>query len=307
MRLMMADMDAIKTRLQQRFAAERQARTERLEREDRERKVQEAAHRKAQKEACSRQVEASVQTEGDIAQQQMQVSQRNECPSKIGNDVGTAVAAPLPAGGGGTGFADMVPNKAKPAGLSLYDLVKTTEFDLSRKIPSPVHRTDPPEVLPMRSSNKRERLSPQRQQFHDEPGLVHDWNGGVSQLSVLQDSIVGDSDCDDDDGYSTQRQDASINAAHSYLQPSEGEQSLPPSPQYDNENLSSVSNSLVSCDAGKRSAVSPDLIQRRDHKFNAAALLSTGKRPPASITNDDDGKTDEQREMEAIQCLLFGR
>ncbi|POM78596.1 Hypothetical protein PHPALM_3852 [Phytophthora palmivora] len=301
MHRMMADMDAIKLRLQQRFATERQVRAERLAREGREREVQEAARRKAQENAHSRQVEASVQTEGDIAQQQMEVSQRNVCPPHLADSAGTGGSgtATLPAVDGGQGVVEAVPNKVKPAGLSLYDLVKTTGFDLSPKIPSPAHQADPPEILPMRSSHKHEQVSPfnhERQQS----GEGRDWNCGGAQLSIDQDSVVGD--VSDDVGYITPRQTTSMNSARSYQQLSEGDQSFQPSSYHDDENVSSVSNSLISSDDDNRSAVVPDLTQRQDHKFNAAALLNTSKRSLPSTTNyKDDSKTDEQREMEAIQ------
>lgn len=312
MRRMMSDMDAIKARLRQRFAAERQARLERLEREDREREVQDAACRKAEEETRRRQVEASVQTEPIVTQQQTNVSQQSACPPHLADGtVATAISATgataaLPAVDGDTGFADAAPNKPKPAGLRLYDLVKASGFGLSRRAPSPVRQADPPKVLPTRFSSEHVRVSPaRRQQFYDEErqdsAAERDWSGGDSRL---EDSVVGDGG-DDYSGRRASHLSASSNPARSNLQRSTHEHSLPPSHHYD-ENSASVSNSLVSSDAGKQSAVFSDLIQRHDHKFNAAALLNTGKRPQSSTAKDDD-KTDEQREMEAIQNLLFGR
>ncbi|KAG7391336.1 hypothetical protein PHYPSEUDO_005285 [Phytophthora pseudosyringae] len=319
MHRMMADMDAIKTRLQQRFAAERQARAERLARDDREREVQDAARRKAEEEASGRQVEASVQTETDptASRQQVHLPQQSVCPPHVVDDAAAAAtgASALPAVDGGTGFADSAakaaPNKAKPAGLSLYDLVKVSGLELTRKARSPVRRADRPEELPTRPSNEHERVPPEQhqRQLHGEqqdPGVEQVWCGGDSLLAHDQDSVVGGGhDGSDNDSYGSSRQSSSLNSMRSHPRQPKGEQSLSPSRHYD-ENWASVSNSLVSSDAGNRSAVFPDLIQRRDHTFNAAALLSTGKRPPPTTNNGDESKTDEQRETEAIRCLLFG-
>ncbi|KAF1789836.1 hypothetical protein GQ600_17591 [Phytophthora cactorum] len=254
MRRMMGDMDTIKARLQHRLSAERQARIERLAREDREREEQDAALRKADEE---RQVEVAVQTEPIVSQQQMNVSQQNV--------------------GEGTGFPDGAPNKAKPAGLTLYDLVKSPGFGLSLNAPSPVRRADSPEAIRIRSSNER--------------ALYFSGSSNSTSTNKIQRFVAR----------------SSLNSPRSNPGQSKGKQLLPPSRHYD-ENSASVSNSLVSSDAGNRSAVSPDLSQQRDHKFNAAALLSTGKHPSPSTTNDNEvDKTDEQREMEAIQFLLFRR
>ncbi|KAG2765101.1 hypothetical protein PC129_g5561 [Phytophthora cactorum] len=311
MRRMMGDMDTIKARLLHRLSAERQARIERLAREVREREEQDAALRKADEE---RQVEVAVQTEPIVSQQQMNVSQQNVCsPHLAAADVAAdAAAAALPEVGEGTGFPDGAPNKAKPAGLTLYDLVKPPGFGLSLNAPSPVRRADSPEAIRIRSSNERASLFQRQQQLHvdqQNPGAERTWSGRDSRLAHDEDSVVGEHDGDDSvcDDYSASWQDSSLNSPRSNPGQSKGEQLLPPSRHYD-ENSASVSNSLVSSDAGNRSAVSPDLSQQRDHKFNAAALLSTGKHPSPSTTNDNEvDKTDEQREMEAIQFLLFRR
>ncbi|KAL4109046.1 hypothetical protein PRIC1_000752 [Phytophthora ramorum] len=297
---MMADMDTIKARLQQRLAAERQARQQRLEREDRERVVQDAARPRAKGEACCRQEEAGVQMETKISQQQMNVSQQSLCPPHLACGASGTDAA-LSAVDGGAGFTNAAPKQNKPAGLSLYDLVKASGVGLSRKeLLSPVRQVDPP-AIPTRYSN--DRVSPARQhQVHNDPSTLDEKKvlaGENSQLSHEQGSIVrGDSDSD----HSYAHDAAGYNPARGHPALSKTE----PSRHYD-ENSASVSNSLVSSDAGNRSAVFPDLIRQRDHKFNAAALLSTGKRAQSAINTSDDDKTDEQREMEAIRCLLFGR
>ncbi|GMF25679.1 unnamed protein product [Phytophthora lilii] len=305
MRRMAADMDAIKARLQQRFAAERQARLERAAREDRERDEQQEARRRAER---GRQAEVAVQTDTAVVQQQTNVSQRDLCPPNLADGAGAALSAV----DGGTGYADVAPNKPKPAGLSLYDLVKASGFGLSRKAPSPVRQPDPPTVLPTSSSDAHEQESPEQQQQQQQQEqhrtfvAEQDWGGSDSRrLSHDHDSVVGD----DANDYSIRRsrRDASFRSTPRHSQQPMVDKTSPRAHYYD-ENSGSVSNSLVSSDAGNRSAVFPDQGQRRDHKFNAAALLGTLKSQNTTFpapANDD--KTDDQREMEAIQCLLFGQ
>ncbi|EGZ23696.1 hypothetical protein PHYSODRAFT_295998 [Phytophthora sojae] len=313
MRRMMADMDAVKARLQLRFAAERQARQDRLAREDREREVQEEARRRAEEEALARHVEAGVQTDDcGKSQQQSQLAQHGAAP--VSDHAAAAVDnRSLHAIDGGAGFADAAaPNKAKPAGLSLYDLVKASGFGPSRKARSSVRQEDPQAGLsPSHASIEPEldATHQQQEQFHEEssgPGVKQDWDDTNSQLSHDQeDSVVG--------GHTgrtsnASRHDvASVGSMRSHLAQSKGERSLRPPHKFD-ENSSSVSNSFVLSGAGHQTSVLSDLTQRRDHRFNAAALLSASKPAPHSSTSTDghSDKTDEQREMEAIRCLLFG-
>jgi hypothetical protein len=294
MRAMMADMDAVKARLQQRFAAERQARLERIARE-----VQDADCRRAEQDARSRHVEMAVQTETVGPQQETNLSQQSSRPSPhLAESAASVAAATLPAVDGGAGFAGAAPNKSKPAGLSLYDLVKASGFGLSRKENSPVRQA--------RSSNEHELVSPeqQQQQLHKpESSAKRDWGVADSHLTQVHDSIVNGSRGDASDGGASDIH-ASSNRDHHQMRSRGGHaESL----DYD-ENSSSMSNSLVSSDVGKRSALLSDPVQRRDHKLDAAALLSSGRYALASsAANVRKDKTDEQREMEAIQCLLFGR
>ncbi|KAG1708315.1 hypothetical protein DVH05_024994 [Phytophthora capsici] len=311
MRLMMADMDTIKARLQQRLASERQARAEETARKDREREAKDAVRRKFEEEARGRQVEAGVQTEPQDLQQQLNVSHqppyRSHGEEAVGDAAVIADASALPAVDGGAGFTDAIPNKPRPAGLSLYDLVKTSAFDLSRKMHSPVHQADQQEELPTHLSKEIERESPTHER-QDTPMIERRWSRDEShfeqdQGSVVtnngQDSVV-DSGNGSESGYITSPNASRLNS----VRQTKHQQF----PHHFDENSASVSNSLVSSIADNQSAVFPNPIQGQDHKFNAAALLSTGKRPPPPMTKEEDSaKTDEQREMEAIQCLLFGR
>ncbi|KAI9997127.1 hypothetical protein PInf_000560 [Phytophthora infestans] len=237
MRRMMADMDTIKARLQNRLSTEKQARAEGLAREDREREVQSALLRKEADEKAGRLVEVAIQTEPVVSQQQINMSQQHGGSPHLGDSAATiANAEAVPAVGGDTGFADAILNKAMPAGLSLYDLVKAPGFGMSLKVPSPIRHVDSPE----KSSSKGEQFAL--------------------------------------------------------------------SPRNYDENAPSVSNSLVSSDNGDESVISRDAVQQRDPQFNAAGLLSTGKHlPPFTANNHAGDKTDELREMEAIQFLLFRR
>ncbi|GMF17305.1 unnamed protein product [Phytophthora fragariaefolia] len=301
MRRMMADMDTVRARLQLRFAAELQARQGRLAREDREREALEAARRKGEEEARARQVEAGVQTDLESSHKEMHASLReSESPHQ---DSGVAGAT----GPGGSKFAVAVPNKAKPAGLSLYDLVKASGFVLRGKEPSPVRQENPPAVPLSTSELAAAERHEESHEVQPGPGVAPDWHGAGSRISEDDDSVVG---VDYSRAATASRHAAtSVGSARNYLRQSKGERSLPPSRQYD-ENSLSASNSLDSSGAGNQSAVFRDMTHRPDHRFNAAALLSASKAAPRSSISDDDddaGKTDEQREMEAIQCLLFGR
>ncbi|KAL3668087.1 hypothetical protein V7S43_006952 [Phytophthora oleae] len=317
MRRMMADMDTIKARLQQRFATERQTRADEIAHEDREREAKDAARRE---EARGRQVEAGMQTEPDDLQQRIKVSHQMSYRSHGNGAAGDACASALPVVDGGGGFTDAVPNKAKPAGLSLYDLVKASGFGLSRKMHSSVRQAESSEELPTRPSKENDRGSPEQRQQHEaqeSASIERSWSRGEAHLEHDQDSVIGNGDQDsvvgsgengsESGNYVTSRNASRLSSVRRRPMLPKDEQSLQLSRHFD-ENSSSVSNSLVSSVADNQSAVFPDLIQRQDHKFNAAALLSTGKRPPPSTTKEDESvKTDEQREMEAIQCLLFGQ
>ncbi|KAK1939298.1 hypothetical protein P3T76_008682 [Phytophthora citrophthora] len=325
MRHMMADMDTIKARLQQRFASERQAWAEEIAREDREREAKDAARRKAEEEARGRQVDAGMQTEPQDLQQQINVSHQMSYRSHGNEAVGDAKVLALPAVDGGAGFIDAIPNKPRPAGLSLYDLVKAPEFGLSRKMHSPVHQAESSEELPMRPSKENDRVlireSPEQMQHqgqdttmieqswrHDGSHLNHDQDSVVD--SSVQDSVVGSGGDDSESDICicpTSPNASSLSPVHHRPSQPKHQQPLQFSGHFD-ENSASVSNSLVSSIADNQSAVFPDPSQRQKHKFNAAALISTEKRPPPSTTKEDDSvKTDDQREMEAIQCLLFDR
>ncbi|KAG6613633.1 uncharacterized protein IUM83_04468 [Phytophthora cinnamomi] len=315
MRSMMADMDAVRARLQLRFAAERQARKDRIARMDREREVQDAARRRAEEEARARQVEAAVQTDaiaagGGVSQQQTQMSQSGSGPPHLAADDAAGRGRSLSAVDGVEGFADDAPNKAKPAGLSLYDLVKASGIGPSRKVRSSVRQADPPVALsPAHASNEHELAATERKgHVHEQgpgPDAKREWDGVDSQLNHDRDSVL-----ENDSGRQSRHHPANIDSMRSHLLLSKGGHSLQFPPRSD-ENSPSVSNSLVSSGAGSdcrsQSAVLSDLTQRRDHRFNAAALLSASKRVPGSpaVDDDDKGKTDEQREMEAIQFLLF--
>ncbi|RLN95589.1 hypothetical protein BBJ28_00018340 [Nothophytophthora sp. Chile5] len=195
MRKMVADMDKMKMRLQFRFAAERRANLEQRAREERECELQAAARRKAEDEVRARQVEASVQTECDTSQQQTEELEQRFRPP----DLGTSVL-PVPDNRiGDMRFADAAPQKEKPAGLSLYDLVKASGFGLSRKAPSPVRQADPP-ALPVYPSEESEQahfkvgpsqpLLEQRVNADSTPG----WQSPASQSRHEQDSIIDGDD-----------------------------------------------------------------------------------------------------------------
>lgn len=290
MRRMMADMDAIKTQLQHRFKAERQARIDQLEHRNKERDVSMAA-RKTYEVA---RVEVGVQTEPITEQKQMYVSQQTaRPPPDVDNAISKHLGASLPVDI--EALAEAAPIKPKPIGLSIYDLVKAPSYHVSRKVLSPVCRQADSRASKRSSHLKRNSIGEQHQ-------LATDRNWTANNSRSNEDSAVGKcGHVDDSSKYRNMQQNDSLNSADSILKHLSGKQMS----HYPDENMASLSNSLISSDADDQSAVCSDTIDPLDQKLDAATLLSTSKSSLPLTTNDDDGKTDEQREMEAIRCLLF--
>ncbi|KAF4137913.1 AI-2E family transporter [Phytophthora infestans] len=257
MRRMMADMDTIKARLQNRLSTEKQARAEGLAREDREREVQSALLRKEADEKAGRLVEVAIQTEPVVSQQQINMSQQHGGSPHLGDSAATiANAEAVPAVGGDTGFADAILNKAMPAGLSLYDLVKAPGFGMSLKVPSPIRHVDSPEKSSVSSSSEPDHASLFRRQQQlssnqQDRSANLGWSGSYSRLVLNEDSVIGhdggdNSVCGD---FNTSWQDTHPNSPVRTLAQSKGEQ-FALSPRNYDENAPSVSNSLVSSDNG---------------------------------------------------------
>ncbi|RLN93702.1 hypothetical protein BBJ28_00015583 [Nothophytophthora sp. Chile5] len=290
MRKMVADMDKMKMRLQFRFAEERRAKLEQRAREERECELQAAARRKAEDEVRARQVEASVQTEYDTLQQQREELEQRFRPP----DLRTSVL-PVPDNHiGDMRFADAAPQK-KPAGLSLYDLVKASGFDLPRKAPSPVRQADPPALQAYPSEEKEqtpfkvEPLQPlleQRMNADSTPG----WQSPAPQSRHEQDSIV------DGDASRHSNGPESVHSARS-----ESDLVFDHPPSKSGRNVPSARNSIVSSIADDPAVATRPQATRseRGQTHIDAALFSTGRASHSSTASG--AKTDEQREKEAIQ------